>query len=199
MTITHPLTGCEVTRGAYWAITTQALIAEYEALQDSYGAIDARGPEHADPTVYAEIAPLMRAVIEALAARVDAGDPIAVSWSDDDKAKPDAVDETRMWDDTPMRTTHVVGPATGHLYEAHDTGDTWNGSPVLAFTLSDILALIKAGDGVDGNGYGLENHAGRIVDVTGPDDLIPVPTLIADVRETLVLYIPEGRAWEEAD
>jgi hypothetical protein len=33
-------------------------------------------------------------------------------------------------------------------------------------SLSDLLALIKAGDGVDG--YGLENHAGRIVDVTGP-------------------------------
>lgn len=41
-----------------------------------------------------------------------------------------------------------------------------DGSPVLAFTMSDVLALIKAGDGVDG--YGLENHAGRIVDVTGP-------------------------------
>jgi len=117
------------------------------------------------------------------AAGVDPGDTIAVDWSDDDE---------------PMRTTYIVGPTTGRLYEAHDTGDTWNGAPILAFTLSDLLALIKAGDGADGNGYGLENHAGRIVDVTGPDDEIPVPTLIADVRgDTLVLYVPQGRTWDE--
>ena len=99
-----------------------------------------------------------------------------------------------------MRTTQVVGPATGSLYEAHDTGETWNGSPILAFTRSDLIALINAGDGADGNGCGLQNHAGRIVDVTGPNDLVDVPTMIADVRgDTLVLYAPEGRAWEETD
>ena len=109
---------------------------------------------------------------------------------------PDTTKTTTRDDAAP--TTHIVGPTTGRLYEAHHTGDTWNGAPILAFAMSDLLALIKAGDGADGNGYGLENHAGHIVDVTGPDDVIPVPTLIADVRgDTLVLYVPEGRAWDE--
>ena len=109
---------------------------------------------------------------------------------------PDTTRTTTRDDAAP--TTHIVGPTTGRLYEAHHTGDTWNGAPILAFAMSDLLALIKAGDGADGNGYGLENHAGHIVDVTGPDDEIPVPTLIADVRgDTLVLYVPQGRTWDE--
>ena len=95
-----------------------------------------------------------------------------------------------------MDVTHIIGPATGATYEAHDTGDTWNGNPVLAFTMSELLSLIRAGDGADANGYGLHYRDGDIVDIV-PDDVVPVPTLIADVRgDTLVLYVPEGRVWD---
>ena len=97
-----------------------------------------------------------------------------------------------------MIATQIVGPNTGDTYEAFDTGETWNGCPVLAFTMSELLALVRSGDGADGNGYGLEYHAGHIVDVTGPGDISPVPTLIEDVRgDTLVLYAPEGRVWDQ--
>ena len=29
-----------------------------------------------------------------------------------------------------MRTTRIIGPATGRTYEAHDTGEQWNGAAV---------------------------------------------------------------------
>jgi hypothetical protein len=95
-----------------------------------------------------------------------------------------------------MHATQIVGPHTGRTYEAHDTGQTWNGSPVLAFTRDTLLALIEAGDGADANGYGLRHD---IVDVTSPEEDTPVPTLVADVAgETQVLYVPEGRVWQAA-
>lgn len=103
-----------------------------------------------------------------------------------------------------MDVTYIVGPVTGDTYEAHDTGDTWNGNPVLAFTMSELLGLIRAGDGADANGadangYGLHYRDGDIVDIL-TDDVVPVPTLIADVRgDTLVLYVPQGRTWDTVD
>lgn len=98
-----------------------------------------------------------------------------------------------------MRTARIIGPSTGRTYEAHDTGERWNGAPVLAFTFAQMHALIAAGDGQDANGHGLAIRAGNVVDVAGPEDVEPVPIIAAEVGgDTLLLYVPEGRMWEEA-
>ena len=97
-----------------------------------------------------------------------------------------------------MRATHVVGPVAGRFYQALDTGERWNGAPVLAFTLDQMHALIAAGDGSDSNGYGLAIDTGQVLDVTGPCEHEPVPTIPAEVRgDAIVLYVPAGRVWEE--
>ena len=54
-----------------------------------------------------------------------------------------------------MRAVQITGHVSGRTYTAQDTGETWNGSPVLAFTAEEMRAYIEAGDGADGNGYGL--------------------------------------------
>lgn len=98
-----------------------------------------------------------------------------------------------------MRTTRIIGPATGRTYEAHDTGERWNGAPVLAFTFGQMRALIEAGDGEDANGDVLLIEAGEVIDVAGPEYAQPVPIIAAEVGgDTLLLYVPEGRIWEEA-
>lgn len=97
-----------------------------------------------------------------------------------------------------MRSTRIIGPATGRTYEAHDTGEQWNGAAVLAFTFREMHALIAAGDGQDANGYGLTIEAGMVLDVAGPGHVEPVPVIAAEVGgDTLLLYVPQGRIWDE--
>lgn len=98
-----------------------------------------------------------------------------------------------------MRTIRVLGPITGQTYDALDTGESWNGAPVLAFRWADMQTLIQAGDGADGNGFGLAMHGGTFVDVTSCSEFEEVPTVVADVDgDALVLFVPQGRIWDEA-
>lgn len=97
-----------------------------------------------------------------------------------------------------MRATRITGPETGRPYEAYDTGETWNGAPVLAFTWAEISALIEAGDGKDSNGYGLEARSGEVLDVFDAGDYEVVATILAEVGgDTLILHVPAGRIWNE--
>ena len=91
-----------------------------------------------------------------------------------------------------MRAIQITGRASGRTYTAQDTGQTWNGSPVLAFTAEEIRAYIEAGDGEDSNGYGLRIESGAIVDRFDAHEAEPVPTLETG---TAALYVPTGRIW----
>lgn len=97
-----------------------------------------------------------------------------------------------------MHKTTVIGPFSGNPYPALDTGETWNGARVLAFRLPDLLTLIRSGDGRDANGEGLSVRAGHPVDLT-EGYAETVPAFIAEVDgDSLIVYAPEGRSWEEA-
>lgn len=96
-----------------------------------------------------------------------------------------------------MRAVQITGPVSGRTFTAHDTGETWNGSPVLAFTSEEIRAYIAAGDGEDSNGYGLRIEAGAVLDRFDEWEADPVPTLSARLENAPVtLYVPAGRIWE---
>ena len=92
-----------------------------------------------------------------------------------------------------MRAVQITGHASGRTYTAHDTGETWNKSLVLAFTAQEIRAFIEAGDGEDSNGFGLRIEGGTVVDRFDEDEAEPVPTLENGAE---VLYVPAGRIWE---
>lgn len=92
-----------------------------------------------------------------------------------------------------MRALQITGHASGRTYTAQNTGQTWNGSPVLAFTAEEIRAYIEAGDGEDSNGYGLRIEAGAVVDRFDEYEAEPVPTLASGPA---ALYVPAGRIWE---
>ena len=93
-----------------------------------------------------------------------------------------------------MRRVTVIGSTTGTTYPALDTGETWNGNPVVAFRANDIACLIQNGDGIDSNGEGLRGPR-EPVDVT-EGEATSVPTIVAEVDgHTLALFVPEGRAW----
>lgn len=89
----------------------------------------------------------------------------------------------------------VAGAITGRTYQAHDTGERWNGSRVLAFTEREIRSLIEHGDGEDGNGYGLAIEIGCVVDRASASEVEPVPTI---QHEGQTLYVPAGCIWEPA-
>ncbi len=77
-----------MTRSAYRAITTEALITECHALEASYAAVKAQEPE-SDNDQVAEYESVLNTVTEVLARRVEDGDPVAVDWYssyDDDAA-----------------------------------------------------------------------------------------------------------------
>lgn len=96
-----------------------------------------------------------------------------------------------------MRITDVIGHASGHIYEAYDTGETWNGAPVLAFTAGTLALLVAARDGTDANGDGLAIRAGEPVDIS-EGEVRPLRTIAAEVDgDTLLLYVPEGYLWTE--
>lgn len=92
-----------------------------------------------------------------------------------------------------MRAVQITGHASGRTYTAQDTGETWNGSPVLAFTAEEMRAYIEAGDGADGNGYGLRIEGGTVVDRSDEHEAEPVPTLENGAAR---LYVPAGYVWE---
>lgn len=95
--------------------------------------------------------------------------------------------------------TVIVGPASGHLYAGYDTGQRWNGTPVIAFTRAQLEALIAHGDGTDSNGYGL------IYDVQGgftdafsdtEAETVPPQTILDLEGDPITVYVPAGRNWE---
>jgi hypothetical protein len=96
-----------------------------------------------------------------------------------------------------MKHVIVIGPTTAIRYPALDTGETWNGNPVVAFRARDLAHLIENGDGADSNGEGMRGpHVP--VDVTDGEARV-VPTILAEVGgDMLALLVPEGRAWDLA-
>lgn len=94
----------------------------------------------------------------------------------------------------------VVGPTTGHLYAGYDTGETWNGSPVIGFTHAQLQTFIDHGDGIDANGFGLtqDEETGGFFDTSSPTEFEPVPAApIEDLDgEQITIYIPSGRIWD---
>ncbi|QAY64984.1 hypothetical protein ET495_17335 (plasmid) [Xylanimonas allomyrinae] len=111
---------------------------------------------------------------------------------DHSAARPRAVETSKPW-----APVGVVGPTTGHTWTALDTGERWNGCPVIAFTYSVMRAIIAAGDGADVDGGGLTTDPrGRIIDTTGAD-VEAVPSLTVSIENrTTVVYIPAGRCWD---
>ena len=96
-----------------------------------------------------------------------------------------------------MQHVTVIGPMTATRYPAIDTGAAWNGNPVVAFRGHVLAHLIENGDGADSNGEGMRGHYAP-VDVTD-GEATSVPTILAEVDgDTLVLLVPEGRAWDLA-
>lgn len=97
-----------------------------------------------------------------------------------------------------MRELTIAGPRTGRPYPAVDTGQRWNGAPVVAFRLDDLVHLIEACDGLDANGEGLVMLDGAPHDLTdGHAEPVDVVAIEAGGR-ALVLYVPAGRIWDEA-
>lgn len=98
-----------------------------------------------------------------------------------------------------MRVTTIVGPVTGQTYPAIDTGETWNGAPVLGFASATLTRLVAAGDGADSNGEGLAVIDGRAVDLTN-GEVQPVEVVRTRIGgQDVTLYVPGGRIWEEAE
>ncbi|WP_420113771.1 hypothetical protein [Pseudactinotalea sp.] len=98
--------------------------------------------------------------------------------------------------------TLIIGPRTRHLYAGYDTGQTWNGSPVLGFTHAQLQTFIEQGDGTDANGYGLtRDPADGFRDVTSATQSEPVPTLTLDDLDgdPITVYLPAGRIWDLHD
>lgn len=178
---THPFTGLQVSSTTYAAISTQALIAEHDALVAASGLEDF------------EIAPVVtrfvRAMVsDALAQRLAAGDPVALEW---DMQDPDELAAAAR----PAPEGLVIGPTTRRIYPAFVVGD-WNGAQVLGFRRGDLAAMVTAGDGQDGNGDGLAiRDDGVIVDVCQTATIVPTVTALVD-GEPVTLYVPQGRAWD---
>ena len=104
----HPSTRRPVTRSAYRAITTEALIAECHALEASYAAVKVHEPE-IDRDRVADYESVLNTVTEVLARRVEDGDPVAVDWytsyDDDDTDAP-----SRLWADGPQADAAAQSP-----------------------------------------------------------------------------------------
>ncbi|GMA33669.1 hypothetical protein [Litorihabitans aurantiacus] len=99
-----------------------------------------------------------------------------------------------------MRTTAILGPVTRRPYPAIDTGERWNGSPVVGFTSATMLDFIHKGDGRDANGEGIQIRDGLVFDRSADDegDGEPVPVVIAAYEgQGVALFVPTGRVWEE--
>jgi hypothetical protein len=97
-----------------------------------------------------------------------------------------------------MRQVTVIGPKTEARYAAFDTGETWNGSPVLAFRGFDMARLIASGDGADSNGEGLSVPY-LPVDISD-GEAVDVPLITVDVDgDTFGMYVPQGRIWDLAE
>lgn len=93
----------------------------------------------------------------------------------------------------------IVGPTSGHLYAGYDTGERWNGSPVIAFTHAQLQALIEHGDGMDSNGYGLTYDPDTgFTDVSSDTETEPIPpqTMTDLDGAPVTVYIPDGRCWD---
>lgn len=99
-----------------------------------------------------------------------------------------------------MRPTTILGPVTHRPYPAVDTGERWNGAPVIGLTASTMLDLIRAGDGRDANGEGIQHRDGLVFDRSADEiDGQPVPVIVANIEgEDVALFVPEGRVWEQA-
>ena len=124
----HPSTGRVVTRDAYQAITTEALLAECRALETSYEAVHAQDPG-ADVTVYESI---LSTVTEVLATRVEAGDPLAAAWYNAYDNDDDTDSETRMWADEPQQPVRAASPAD---VAQEREFETWGGLAALMSSL----------------------------------------------------------------
>lgn len=99
-----------------------------------------------------------------------------------------------------MNIVHIIGPNSDKVYAAIETGETWNGCAVLAFTEDTLRALIQEGDAIDWDGYGLDIVNDHMVDVADEDTYDQVPTIALTLAGTVQsLYAPQGRAWEILD
>ena len=99
-----------------------------------------------------------------------------------------------------MRYVFVVGES-GNRYLAYETGETWNGVAVLGFTWTELSAMVRLGDGADGNGEGIRSvGAYGFVDITSGESA-PVPSDWYPILSgtSVRLYVPEGRIWEVSE
>lgn len=99
-----------------------------------------------------------------------------------------------------MRPTTILGPVTAQPYPVIDTGERWNGSPLIGFTAATMLDFIKAGDGRDANGEGIQVRDGLVFDRSAEEvEGQPVPVIVGTIEgQDVALFVPEGRVWEMA-
>lgn len=98
-----------------------------------------------------------------------------------------------------LRRVAIVGPVTGRTYGGLDTGERWNGAPVVAFSTQTLIELVEAGDGRDANGEGLRTagrSGRRFVDVVDGSPRHVRSVVVSIKNATTVLHVPAGRTWD---